>query len=106
MTIGIIGMQCTPLRASLTSSYWYYSDDDDVHYEIYFRPDGHISSYHPNDATPENDYWKQKGNTIRLYMNDRHASYKGQIINDTTMLGKGKSKGFRWTWKAKFISKD
>ena len=98
-------MQCAPQRDTVALSYWNYTDDD-VHYEVYFRTDGHINSYHPSDVSPENDYWKQRGNKITFYMNDRHATYKGKFINDSTMIGKGKSKGFRWTWKAKFISKD
>ncbi len=104
-SIVLIFWSCQSTKHTLASSYWKYSDND-IEYEIYFRPDGHVASYHPNDATPENDYWKQHGNRITFYMNDRYATYKGKKINDSTLIGQGKSKGFQWTWKAKFISKD
>jgi hypothetical protein len=101
-----LSMHCTKApQTSLISSYWKYSDDD-VQYEVYFKPNGHVYSYHPNDHTPENDYWKQRGKKISFHMNDGYAHYKGKLLNDSTMLGIGKSKGFRWSWTAKMISKD
>ncbi len=92
-------------RSSVASTYWRYTDDD-LSYEVLFKPDGHIYSYHPSDTSPENDFWKQKGNKIILTMNDSYAVYKGKIINDSTIVGKGTSKGFKWKWSAKFVVKN
>jgi hypothetical protein len=101
-----VAAHCTRApQTSLVSSYWKYSDDD-VQYEIYFKPNGHVYSYHPNDETPENDVWKQTGNKVYFHMNDGYAHYKGKFVNDSTITGQGRSKGFRWTWTAKMISKD
>lgn len=104
--ISSFNIQCRrkPFK-SVASSYWKYIDED-IQYEIYLKPDGHIYSYHPNDPTPENDLWKQTGNKFYFSMNDDYAHYKGKFINDSTCTGTGKSKGFRWKWTAKLISKD
>jgi hypothetical protein len=96
---------CTTHTPSVASTYWRYTDDD-LSYEVFFKPDGHIYSYHPSDASPENDFWKQKGKRITMTMNDSYAVYKGQLINDSTMIGKGRSKGFKWKWGAKFVVKN
>jgi outer membrane biogenesis lipoprotein LolB len=90
---------------SIATTYWRYTDED-LSYEVLFKPDGHIYSYHTDDASPENDFWKQKGKKITMTMNDSYAIYKGKIINDSTIVGKGTSKGFKWKWSAKFITKN
>lgn len=97
--------QCTTTTTSVASTYWRYTDDD-LSYEVLFKPDGHIYSYHPSDASPENDFWKQKGKKITMTMNDNYAVYKGKLINDSTIIGKGSSKGFKWKWGAKFVVKN
>jgi outer membrane biogenesis lipoprotein LolB len=96
--------RCASPTPSISSSYWRYTDEE-VSYELQFKPDGHIYSFHPSDASPENDFWTQQGKKITLTMNDRYATYKGKLINDTTISGKARSKGFRWKWDAKFVSK-
>jgi hypothetical protein len=97
-------MQCQSARPhSIASTYWRYTDDD-LSYEFLLKPDGHIYSYHPSDASPENDFWKQHGKKIVLTMNDSYAIYKGKLINDSTITGKARSKGFRWKWTAKFVT--
>lgn len=104
--ISILSVQCSQKHyTSIDYSYWKYIDED-ITYEVYFKPDGHIYSYHPSDATPEDDFWKQRGKKISFQMNNGYARYKGLFINDSTIVGKGKSKGFKWKWSAKFISKD
>ena len=99
-------LQCSSGKSiSVSSSFWRYTDDD-LSYEFLFKPDGHIYSYHPNDASPENDFWKQRGKKITLTMNDDYAVYQGKLINDSTLVGKASSKGFRWKWSAKFVAKN
>lgn len=94
---------CATHTTSLASTFWRYTDAD-LTYELLLKPDGHIYSYHPGDASPEDDYWKQKGKKITLKMNDSYAVYKGKLINDSTITGIGRSKGFRWKWNAKFVA--
>lgn len=96
---------CTNHNKSLASSYWRYTDED-LSYEIFFKPNGHLYSYHPNDSSPENDYWKQRGKKITLRMNDNYAVYKGKLIQDSIMIGNGSSKGYKWKWSAKFVTKN
>jgi hypothetical protein len=94
---------CATKTPSLSSTFWRYTDDD-LSYELLLKPDGHIYSYHPSDASPENDFWKQKGKKITFTMNDSYAVYKGKLINDSTIVGTGRSKGFKWKWSAKFVT--
>jgi len=101
----LCSFQCQSVKTPLASTYWRYTDDD-LSYEILLKSDGHIYSYHPSDATPENDFWKQRGKKITLMMNDNYAVYKGKLINDSTMIGQGRSKGFQWKWSAKFVTKN
>ena len=97
--------QCNSSKITLASTYWRYTDED-LSYEVYFKPDGHIYSYHPDDASPENDFWKQKGKKITMTMNDHYSVYKGKLINDSTLVGQASSPGFKWKWSAKFVSKN
>ena len=94
---------CVAHKTSVASTFWRYTDED-LSYEILFKPDGHLYSYHPGDASPENDFWKQKGKRITITMNDKYAVYKGKLTSDSTMTGIGRSKGFRWKWSAKFVT--
>lgn len=96
---------CTTSTSSVASTYWRYTDED-LSYEVLFKPDGHIYSYHPSDASPENDFWKQRGKKIKMTMNDSYATYTGKLVNDSTIVGKGRSKGFKWKWEAKFVAKN
>ncbi|MDF2456758.1 MAG: hypothetical protein K0R51_2751 [Cytophagaceae bacterium] len=105
LLLALCCFQCQSIQTPLASTYWRYTDDD-VSYEILLKPDGHIYSYHPDDASPENDFWKQRGKKITLTMNDSYAVYKGKLINDSTMVGNGSSKGYRWNWNAKFVTKN
>jgi hypothetical protein len=106
ITISALSMQCSTLQStSVSSSYWKYIDED-IEYEFYFKFGGRIYSYYPNDPMLENDYWNQKGKRLKFSMNDKYAQYKGKMINDSTYAGKGKSKGFRWNWKIKLLTKD
>ena len=102
--VAVYSMQChSTKQGSISSTYWRYTDED-LSYEFLLKSDGHIYSYHPNDASPENDFWKQHGKKIVLNMNDNYAIYKGKLINDSTMVGKAHSKGFHWIWTAKFVT--
>ncbi len=106
IAIALSAVNCRSAKpVSASESFWRYTDDD-LSYELLFKSDGHIYSYHPNDASPENDFWKQHGGKITLTMNDGYAIYKGRFINDSTITGKARSKGFQWKWSAKFVSKN
>lgn len=96
-------ISCVPHTQPLASTFWRYTDVD-LSYELLLKSDGHLYSYHPGDASPDNDFWKQKGKKITFTMNDSYAVYKGKLINDSTITGIGRSKGFHWKWSAKFVT--
>lgn len=88
---------------TLTNTTWIYADNDRK-YKITFLNNGRIESTHPNESTPDNDFWRQNGQRIRISVNDGYAIYKGTILNDSEIKGTAKNKaGKRWRWVMKKI---
>jgi len=70
-------------------------------YDIVCHPDGRLEDLHPNNSTPDNDFWEQQGEIIILRKNDGFAIYEGRIIDENTMSGTAKSKtAGTWQWRA------
>jgi len=78
---------------------WQYVDED-VTYQLRFSSDGHLVTTHPNDVTPENDFWKQMGKDIEFTYNNSFSTYKGEMVNDGLIEGTASNGSFTWSWKA------
>ena len=87
---------------SILGTTWEYSDSDWI-YLITFCEDGKIKSTHPNDSTPENDFWSQSNNQIRFEFNNGFSKYSGEMKKVDLIVGKGKSTSGEWSWKMKRI---
>jgi hypothetical protein len=73
-----------------------------VEYEIAFNAGGSLYNNHPNESTPDNDFWQQDGYVVTLSFNDGYAMYTGTLSADGThMEGTASSdSGGDWTWYA------
>jgi hypothetical protein len=71
---------------NMAGTRWTYSDEDWT-YEMEFLNNGILRTTHPNDKTPDNDFWEQNGNTIRISFNNRYSIYEGHIISDKFIQG-------------------
>ena len=70
-------------------------------YTLVFHANGKLENHHPNESTPDNDRWEQRGDTIVLRFNDGFAVYEGEILDERTMSGVATSRtGGTWEWKA------
>lgn len=106
---------CRPSRNSvyvkdITNSRWHVIYENPgfghVEYDVVFLPGGKLFNDHPNEATPDNDRWSQKGNTVEMRFNDNFAIYKGRLTDATHMNGTAQSStGGDWEWSAELISK-
>lgn len=92
----------TSEMSSIIGSIWKYSDEDWT-YTIKFKKNGKIKTTHPNDNTPENDYWNQSSNIIHFEFNDGYSKYKGKMKSTNLIVGKGKSPSGKWKWQLKRI---
>ncbi len=105
LTIVLIG--CSPkgklslTEVSLLGTTWKYSDKDKS-YKVEFGKKGKLKSTHPNDITPDNDFWKQSGNRLHFELNDGYAKYDGKIESSNLIKGTAKNsakKSWKWTMK-------
>jgi hypothetical protein len=86
----------------LTASTWNYTDSDGDEYTITFLEGGKIKSTHPNDTTPDNDFWKQEGTVVKFSFNDAYSEYHGAFKNKNRITGTASNtKGKKWTWQLK-----
>ncbi|WP_348718761.1 hypothetical protein [Tenacibaculum sp. 190130A14a] len=92
----------TKSAISVAGSTWEYSDEDWT-YQIEFVENGQIKSTHPNDNTPENDFWKQSHSNIHFEFNDGFSKYDGKMKSIDLITGIGKSTSGKWKWKMKKI---
>ncbi|NOQ35439.1 MAG: hypothetical protein GQ569_06035 [Methylococcaceae bacterium] len=85
---------------SLTNTKWHYMDSD-WEYDIEFLPDGLMRTKHPNDRTPSNDSWQQKGEKVVFFFNEKYSVYRGKFSGRNVISGTAASKGgATWKWKA------
>ncbi|EDP97564.1 hypothetical protein U8527_04405 [Kordia algicida OT-1] len=105
-TILLIGCgsskKISKLNQSLLGSTWEYSDED-LTYEITFSDNGKIKTTHPNDKTPNNDFWKQSGTLIHFEFNDGYSKYDGEIKTFNLIVGSAKSEYGEWNWEMKRV---
>lgn len=83
------------LSADLTGTQWNYTDND-WSYAIAFLQNGKLSSEHPNDQTPDNDQWEQKGKRVTFYFNNKFSSYYGIRVSKDTIRGVGNNAERTW----------
>ncbi len=73
-------------------------------YDIVFHPGGRLENHHPNDRTPDNDTWEQRGSTVILKFNNSYITYTGQFENPRTLKGEALNiRGLQFPWKAERI---
>jgi len=78
----------------------YSNTDGYLSYLLIFKPDGRLENRHPNESTPDNDFWEQDGNSITMKINDSFVIYKG-TINGSTMKGSAtNTRNHTWEWEA------
>ena len=93
---------------SVLGSRWSLSSDvpgeKSYRYDIVFHPRGRLENHHPNDKTPDNDTWEQRGSTVILKFNDSYITYTGQFENPRTLKGEALNiRGLRFPWVAERI---
>lgn len=90
---------------SLSNTKWHYMDGD-WEYNIEFLSNGLMRTQHPNDGTPNNDSWEQKGETVLFYFNDRYSRYRGKFVGKDIISGTATSQtGAKWEWKIQRLPK-
>ncbi|MDQ7090698.1 MAG: hypothetical protein Q9M50_08645 [Methylococcales bacterium] len=110
LVIGTLLMQTacsTQGEMPLTNSYplvsntkWHYMDTD-WEYDMEFISNGTLRTKHPNDKTPNNDTWRQSGEKVYFYFNNKYSTYQGSFSGDNIISGTAESKtGAVWNWKA------
>ena len=83
---------------SLTGTKWVYIDEDWT-YDVEFINDGILETTHPNDRTPDNDFWEQEGDIVFLFFNNKFSIYEGQFITDDLIKGTGKNLSDSWDFE-------
>lgn len=86
----------------LTETTWHYTNPDQyktTNYDITFSPQGILTTTHPNDRTPHNDFWQQKGDSVFFQYNNKYSEYKGRIIHPGLIEGTAANHIDSWTWK-------
>jgi len=70
-------------------------------HDIIFHAGGRLENHHPNDRTPDNDTWEQRGSTVILHINSDFITYTGHFQDARTLTGVARNvRGRRFVWKA------
>lgn len=87
-------------QQSLLGTTWHYTDNDhDWSYDVTFANDGRFVSAHPNDNTPDNDFWSQTGDSVFFEYNDGYAKYSGKFKSSDLIIGIARNQSKSWKWK-------
>lgn len=102
LSILLAGCQTGP---TVLGSRWSLSTDvpgEKVYrYDIVFHPGGRLENHHPNDKTPDNDTWEQRGLIVIFRYNDNFITYTGRFENARTLQGEAVNiRGLKFPWKA------
>lgn len=101
----VISSSCSLLQKEalidLEGTTWRYADEAyDRDYRISFLAQGRLLAEHPNERTPDNDYWEQHGNKLIFTYNDGYSVSTGLIISSDYIRGKTRNeKGVEWEWE-------
>lgn len=84
----------------LIGTTWSYKDDTHSWlYDITFLKEGKLQTTHPNDKTPDNDFWSRDGKILKFSYNDEFSNYQGEFVDKNKIHGTAKSKnGQTWKW--------
>ncbi|HTF05881.1 MAG TPA: hypothetical protein VK826_17755 [Bacteroidia bacterium] len=82
----------------LAGTAWVYIDEEWT-YEIVFDESGRLLTTHPNESTPNNDFWKQKAGTVNFSYNDGYSRYEGTIYGGDSIIGTARNKMDSWKFK-------
>jgi len=83
----------TPIKGTS----WVYVDADWI-YDITFEEGGKLRSKHPNDITPDNDFWKQSGVKVNFEFNKGYTKYQGEMQTKDLITGIATNEA-KQTWK-------
>lgn len=102
LSILLAGCQTGP---TVLGSRWSLStdvpDEKVYRYDIVFHPGGRLENHHPNDKTPDNDTWEQRGLIVIFRYNDNFITYTGRFENARTLQGEAVNiRGLKFPWKA------
>ena len=88
-------------ETNLSSTTWRYrGGSENSNYDISFLPGGVLKSTHPNDTSPDNDFWIQNGTEIEFSFNDGYVTYTGSFKSANKITGKATNKVNKtWKWK-------
>lgn len=100
LLLGCTILHRAPNKIDLNGTTWIYSDKNWT-YEIKFLSNGKLQTTHPNDITPDNDYWTHTGNTIKFDYNDGYSEYTAVVHSMKKIKGKGKNVYGVWNWEMK-----
>ncbi len=90
----------------LTGTQWrIVYDDPDGHkdHELLFYPGGRLGFKHPNDTTPDNDFWIQDGTKIILTINSKFVTYTGTLLENRIEGSALNVRNNRWNWVATYV---
>lgn len=89
----------------LEGTTWRYTDEAfQRDFRISFLAQGRLLSHHPNERTPDNDYWEQHGNKLIFSYNDGYSVSTGRIIRPDYIKGKTRNeKGDEWEWEMQLL---
>jgi hypothetical protein len=93
----------------LEKTTWHYTDngnDETTGYDITFSKEGILTTTHPNDRTPNNDFWQQKGDSVFFQYNDQYSRYRGRIIHPGLIEGVAANDYSSWDWKLERFIQD
>ena len=69
-------------------------------FNIKFMNNGILAHNHPNDITPDNDFWEQNADIIYMYFNDKYSTYIGRMLSNNLIQGTATNiNGITWNFE-------
>ncbi|MDR3162457.1 MAG: hypothetical protein LBT81_01165 [Helicobacteraceae bacterium] len=75
------------------------SDGDREYFDTEFKEGGAFWYSEPNDTTPDNDFWEQNGEIVKISINDGYAKFEGRFISKDLIKGTAKNKVMSWEFE-------
>jgi hypothetical protein len=71
---------------NLSGTKWKLTDDDGD-YDVEFKKGGIFWYNEARDVTPDNDFWEQNGESVKISFNGGYAIYEGRFISNDLIKG-------------------
>lgn len=73
-------------------------------YLLSFLAQGRLLSKHPNERSPDNDFWEQRGNKLQFSYNDGYSVSTGYLVRPDYIKGNSRNKkGEEWVWELHLV---